>query len=217
MYTRLLYFVLVFMFSTTFVHAQFAVLGGVNFQNLNGTQADDSKLENSLIVGYHAGVNVQIPIASEFYFQPGLIFSTKGAKSTIGELSTTYNLYYLELPLNFVYKAPLGGGHFMLGFGPYLGYGIGGNATTEGGPLTLKSDVEYQNVVEITDPVLVPYFKPIDAGGNIFFGYELAMGVFAQVNAQLGFLEINPEDKRIVNDKSSIKNTGFGLSLGYRF
>ena len=217
MYTRLLYFVVVFIVSSTFVHAQFAVLGGVNFQNLNGTQADDSKLENSLIIGYHAGINVQLPIASEFYFQPGLLFSTKGAKNTNGELTTTYNLYYLELPLNFVYKAPLGGGYFMLGFGPYIGYGIGGNVTAEGGPLTLKSDVEFQNVVEVTDPLLVPYIKPFDVGGNIFVGYETAMGIFLQLNAQLGLIEINPEDKRIVNDKSSVKNTGFGLSAGYRF
>jgi hypothetical protein len=217
MYTRLLYLVFVFIFSTLSVHAQFAVLGGVNLQNFNGKQSDDSKLENSLVIGYHAGINVQLPIASQFYFQPGLMFSTKGAKNTTGELTTTYNLYYLELPLNFVYKAPLGSGYFLLGFGPYVGYGIGGKATTEGGALTLKTDVEYQNVVEITDPLLVSYFKPLDAGGNIFFGYETAMGVFLQVNAQLGMININPEDKRIVSDKSAVKNTGFGLSAGYRF
>lgn len=217
MYTRLLCFVFVFIFSTLSVHAQFAILGGVNFQNLNGKQFDDSKLENSLIVGYHAGVNVQLPIASNFYIQPGLLFSTKGGKNTTGELSTTYNLYYLELPLNLVYKAPLGSGYFMLGFGPYIGYGIGGKATTEGGALTVKTDVEFQNVVEINDPLLVSYFRPFDAGGNIFFGYETAMGLFIQLNAQLGMLKINPEDKRILSDKSAVKNTGFGLSAGYRF
>jgi hypothetical protein len=30
-----------------------------------------------------------------------------------------------------------------------------------------------------------------------------------------GMLKINPENKWISDDKSSIKNTGFGLSLGY--
>jgi len=217
MYTKLLCFVFAFIFSISFVHAQLAILGGVNFQNLNGTQVDDSKMDNDLIIGYHAGINIQIPIAPTFYFQPGLLFSTKGAKSTNGEFTNTYNLSYLELPLNFVYKAPLGRGYFMLGFGPYLGYGIGGKVTTKGGPLTLETDVKFQNVVEVSDPLFVPYFKPFDAGGNIFTGYETAMGIFFQVNAQLGLIEINPEDKRIVNDKSSVKNTGFGLSAGYRF
>ena len=54
----------------------FAVLGGVNFQNLNGVNSSGDKLENDLILGYHFGVNVQIPVAPEFYFQPGLQFST---------------------------------------------------------------------------------------------------------------------------------------------
>jgi hypothetical protein len=30
-------------------------------------------------------------------------------------------------------------------------------------------------------------------------------------------LKINPEDRRISDDKSSVKNTGFGLSFGFRF
>lgn len=34
--------------------------------------------------------------------------------------------------------------------------------------------------------------------------------------AQLGMVNINPEYKILPDDKSSIKNTGFGLSLGYR-
>jgi hypothetical protein len=48
----------------------------------------------------------------------------------------------------------------------------------------------------------------------------MAGGIFLQLNGQLGMLKINPEDKRIItvySDKLSVKNTGFGLSLGYRF
>jgi len=63
----------------------------------------------------------------------------------------------------------------------------------------------------------VAYFKAFDAGGNIFFGYEMGNGIYGQFNAQLGMLKINPEDKRIPDDQTSVKNTGFGISLGYRF
>ena len=58
----------------------FAILGGVNLQNLNGKDMNGDKLKNDMLVGFHAGVNVQIPVAPQFYFQPGLLFSTKGAK-----------------------------------------------------------------------------------------------------------------------------------------
>ena len=58
----------------------FAILGGVNFQNLNGKDAVGDKLKNDMIIGYHAGVNIQIPVVPEFFFQPGLLYSLKGAK-----------------------------------------------------------------------------------------------------------------------------------------
>ena len=195
----------------------FGLLGGVNLQNLNGKDMGGDKLENDLIIGYHVGVNVQLPVAPQFYFQPGLMLSTKGGENNEGSITSTYKLSYIELPLNFVYKALLGNGYFMLGFGPYLAYGIGGKATFKGGPVTVESDIEFKNEVASGDPIMTTYFKPFDAGANIFFGYELAGGLFAQVNAQLGMLDINPDDKRIPDNDLSIKNTGYGLSVGYRF
>ncbi len=43
------------------------------------------------------------------------------------------------------------------------------------------------------------------------------MGVFLQLNAQLGLFKINPEHSWDTGDKTSYKNTGYGLSIGYRF
>ena len=194
MKTKLISFALILMLSAPLAIAQntdkskmsFAILGGINFQNLNGKASNGDKLTNDMILGFHAGVNVQIPIAPQFYFQPGLLFTTKGAKYTNG---TSTKLSYIELPLNVVYKALLGDGKFMLGFGPYLGYAI-----------TIKG----------------ADYKAFDAGGNIFAGYELAGGIFFQFNTQLGMVKIN-KDSGISGDKSSVKNTGFGLSIGYRF
>ena len=225
MKTKLFSLIVILILTASFVMAQsadkakmsFAVLGGVNLQNLNGKDADGDKLTNDMIIGYHAGVNVQIPIAPTFYFQPGLLFTTKGAKSSIGSLTSTYRLSYVEMPLNVVFKALLGSGYFMIGFGPYIGYGIGGKVKTEGGSITLKTDIEFKKVVEAGDPLTVTYYKAFDAGGNIFAGYETASGIFFQLNTQLGMLKINPEDKRISDDQSSVRNTGFGLSLGFRF
>jgi hypothetical protein len=229
MKTKHLSFLMMLMFTASFAIAQsndngkmsFGLLGGINFQNLNGKDYSGDKLENDMILGFHFGANVQIPIVPEFYFQPGILFSTAGAKKTYSELGTSYTstikLSYLQLPLNFVYKGALGSGFVMVGFGPYIGYGIGGKGKIEGGALTVENDVDFKNVVESDDPLLVPYFKALDAGANIFAGYEMASGIFIQLDTQFGLLKINPEDKRIEDDKSSVKNTGFGLSLGYRF
>jgi hypothetical protein len=222
MKTKLLFIISILILSATFTTAQetkrisLGILGGVNFQNLNGKDFNGDKLENDLIVGYHFGANVMILIAPEFYFQPGLLFSTKGAKHEDNAVTTTVNLSYIEMPLNLVYRGQLGNGYIFLGLGPYLGYAIMGNVKTENG-VDDKRDIEFQNVVELTDPLTVPYYKALDVGANIFFGYELPAGIFAQMNAQLGLVKINPEYEILDDDKSSIKNTGFGLSLGYRF
>ncbi|ASB47888.1 porin family protein [Alkalitalea saponilacus] len=193
------------------------ILGGVNFQNLNGKDIGGSSLDNDILIGFHAGLNAQMAIAPEFYFQPGLMFSTKGAKSSEGAVSSTYKLSYIELPLNLVYKAMVGNGYVFLGFGPYVAYGINGKATYEGGPVSIDTDIKFKNKVNSDDPLTTVYIKPLDAGANLFFGYELQSGLFLQLNTQLGLLDISPEDNRITDDnQSTLKNTGFGLSLGYR-
>jgi Outer membrane protein beta-barrel domain len=191
-------------------------LGGVNFQNLNGEDTDGKKLENQMILGYHIGVNVQIPLAPEFYIQPGLQLSTKGAKDKNGDITNTYRLSYIELPLNFLYKAALGDGHMMLGFGPYVAYGIGGKANFEDASTSHETNIKFQNEVGTGDALDVVYLKPLDFGGNILFGYELAGGLLMQLNAQLGMSNISPDYAIAPNSKSILKNTGFGLSLGYR-
>lgn len=215
--------------STTMLLAQdsgktgtsFGILGGVNFQNLNGTDNDGDKLNNDIIPGFHVGVNIQIPLAPEFYFQPGLLFSIKGAKNSAEVLGNTITqttrINYFELPLNLMYKGALGNGFVLVGFGPYVGYAFGGKVKTEGGSVTVENDIIFQNVIESDDDTMASYYKALDAGANIFAGYEMAIGIFVQLNAQLGLLKINPEDNRTDNDESSVKNTGFGISLGYRF
>ncbi len=204
--------------SLSFANAQgIGIFGGVNFQNLNGKGAGGNKLDNQIIPGFHAGISAQLPLVPEFFIQPGLLFSTKGGKDEGIFVPATYRLSYIELPLNLVYKGQLGNGFVMVGFGPYIAYAVGGKVAIETGGATTKADIEFQNTVEASDPLAVVYFRALDAGGNIFAGYEMANGVFFQLNTQLGMLKINPEDRRFPENEGFIKNTGFGLSLGFRF
>jgi hypothetical protein len=215
---RTIFFIFI-MFSASLAIAQtsFAILGGVNFQNLNGKDYFGDKLTNEMIVGFHAGVNAQVPVAPTFYFQPGLLFSTKGATNTETFITNTYKLSYIELPLNFVYKGAIGNGFILIGFGPYLAYGIAGKAIYQEDGNKIESDIEFKNEIDASDPLTTTYLKPFDAGGNIFVGYETASGIFTQLNTQFGMININPTDNRFPEGKTAVKNTGFGLSVGYRF
>lgn len=214
MKTKVLLTLTVLVFSTSLVMSQgLGVLGGLNLQNITGKDYDGDKLENDLKPGFHIGVNYQIPIAPEFYFQPGLLFTTKGAKNTEGDEDVTINLNYLELPLSLVYKGALGNGKIYLGLGPYLAYGIGGKMKVGDN----EEDITFKNKVTEDDGP-GNYFKALDFGGNIFVGYELEQGLFLQLNTQLGMTDLMPEYEGEGDlGEMKMKNTGFGLSVGFRF
>ena len=190
---------------------EFGVRAGLNLQNLNGEDINGDKLKNKLTPGFHAGVEVGFPIAPDFYLQPGLLFSTKGATDLSGTQDLTARLSYIELPIHLAYKPQLGTGKLILGFGPYVAYGITGKLTLDGD----EEDIKFTNdITESSDGLF--FLRPLDAGADIFFGYEFAFGFFAQVNAQLGLLNLIPKFDGETSDAIT-KNTGFGVSLGYRF
>lgn len=188
----------------------FGVRAGVNFSNINGKDASDDNLENRITTGFHVGANAEIPVAEDFYVQPGLLFSLKGAKNDKDASSdVTTRLGYIELPINFLYKPVLGTGRLLLGVGPYLAYGVTGKIKPEDGD---DIDVKFKKAPDNPLEWDAIYYKPFDAGANVLFGYEFANRLSAQLNAQLGLVNINGYD-----DDAKLKNTVFGLSVGYRF
>jgi len=199
----------------------FGLRAGVNFQNINGKDEMGDKLKNDILFGYNFGVNAEIPVAPDFYFQPGVLFTTKGAKNDeiiLGQpVSSRIKISYIEIPLNFLYKPLLGNGHLLLGVGPYVAVGVGGNVKYEGSGFNETQDIKFQNTVKTTDADNVFYVKRVDAGANLLAGYEFPNRVSLQLNTQLGLVKINPEYEGNSDDKTSAKNTGFGFSLGYRF
>ena len=176
------------------------VNAGVNFFNQtmksNGNKVDDLKM----LTGFHIGVDYEIGVAPDFYFAPGLQFSTKGTNIDFVETKAVLN--YFEVPLNLVYKPLLGDGNLIVNFGPYLGYAISGKYKDD----IADTDIEFGS--DDTDD-----YKPFDMGANIGFGYQLGMGLSFKLNAQLGLINIKPEG----DSDNLIKNNGFAFSVGYRF
>ena len=199
--------------SVSQAQTSFGIRGGVNLFNINGEDGSGNDLKNKLKVGFNAGVNAEIPVGIDFYLQPGLLFSQKGAKNKDND--DQINISYVEVPVNFLYKPELGAGKLLLGFGPYFGVAVGASFKPDGGgddvDFKFKSDLTLADAVSGT-----PYLKRFDAGGNLLVGYEFANKLSFQLNAQLGMLKINPTIEG-EDDGTKWKNTGFGLSLGYRF
>jgi len=180
----------------------FGVRAGINFQNLTGKDEQGDKYSNKLKTGFNIGGNAEIPVAPDFFLQPGLLFSTKGAKFKNSDVKT--NLSYIEIPVNFIYKPVLGDGKLLLGMGPYAAFAGGGKYKSG----SVTTDIKFGSS---TDDDM----KRFDAGGNFLVGYELSNHLSAQLNAGLGLVNIG--NRAPGDSKSSLKNTGFGLSVGYRF
>jgi hypothetical protein len=195
----------------------FGLRAGVNFQNLNGKDADGDDLDNKLATFFNAGINVELPIAPDFYIQPGVVYTMKGAKADNENFKA--KISYLDVPVNFVYKPMLGSGKLILGVGPYIGFGLGGNISYDNNNISVKKDIEFKNETSTADYAASggAMVKRIDAGGNLLFGYEFANKLSVQLNAQLGMINIMPKLSDAPDADGSLKHTGFGVSLGYRF
>ncbi|MFN2439593.1 MAG: porin family protein, partial [Chitinophagaceae bacterium] len=123
--------------AVTATRTTFGLRGGVNFQTINGKDASDNNLDNGITTGFHLGVNAEIPVGTGSYFQPGILYSMKGAEQKNTDIKT--KLSYIEIPLNFVYKPVLGTGNMLLGFGPYVAFGVDGKIDNNG----TDTDIEF--------------------------------------------------------------------------
>jgi len=194
----------------------FGVHAGVGMAKFNGDDEAGEKLDSKFAAKFNVGVDAQIPIATDFYIQPGLNFQSKGAKFEDGSDEFRLNLFYVDIPVSFVYKTA--SSHFFGGFGPYVGFGVGGKATTNVSGAE-DVDIEFRN--DITAAELLAddkvYFKRMDAGANVFLGYEFVNGLAVKVGTQIGLTNINTDIEGATADQSKTKNIGFGLTIGYRF
>lgn len=161
-------------------------------------------------------------MSEDFAVQPGLLFSTKGSKEKgvpgPDNFTFTKTGYYLELPINVIYHPVLGNGNLLLGAGPYLGYGLGGwsknesTANTNGTIVFVNDFNQYDN----EGGKNLVYGKKFDYGINLLAGYQFSNKMCAQLNSQLGLINITPlRDGQKLDLKQN--NIQFSFSVGYSF
>jgi len=193
---------------------------GLNLSSLTIKDENGNSEDLSSKAGLRAGAYVNIPIAKGFFVQPGILYSMKGAQeSGSGSLmgitanyTAKMTLNYLEVPLNIGYEYNLGkaGGIFATA-GPYLGYGLSGKSKytvkVTGLPVPDQSDESDINFGSGDDEI-----KALDFGLNFGAGYKSPFGVYARVQYGLGLSNLSN-----AGGETSLKNKGWGFSVGYAF
>lgn len=174
-----------------------------------------SNFKTPMQVGFGGGLVADIPLSNDFSIRPSLNFLQK--KSTV-EFTTAgtdkkstikSNLNYLELPVNLVYKVPVGSASLYFGAGPLLGYGISGKMKFHG----------YESIEGVSHEVneSTEAFKKESAGGAGLKRFDLS----ANANAGLQFnngLYVNAGYlmglTNLVDKDGKYKNRGILLTVG---
>lgn len=152
-------------------------------------------------LGFHVGAVSDIRLFADLYFEPGLMFSTKGSSTTHTGFGVSHErLYYLEMPLLFSYfftVVPDVMG-VSLNVGPLMALGLWGQSVDfDGGKTNAFSSSGHKR-----------FDTGIRIGGALEFhqvylglGYDVGMRNIAQKN----------------NPNGSIKNRNIMISAGYNF
>ncbi len=213
--------------------ARLGIKGGLNLSTITVNNSGDVD-KNQILPGFHAGLVADLPLVPRILsFQPGVFYSTKGSKLESGDPNnpTITNPYtkistnpsYIEVPLNFVGKLPLGGNTSLFaGIGPYVAFGVAGKnkvdfKTAANTTISTSTNIKWDDDTPFNsgDPNKgYDKMKRFDWGGNLMLGAEINNFI---VSAQygLGFGKLRSGTDNSTDDKG--KNRVLSFSVGYLF
>jgi hypothetical protein len=163
---------------------------------------NDNRIDSKMIFGYDLGAFAEFPVNENFSFETGIQFTSKGMKANDADTDLKLELSYIDIPLTAKIAFKLAGIKAYGAFGPYVGYGIGGQIYIDGLGTKVKwgSNGESDNL------------KPLDYGLNIGAGIEINA---LQIGLSYGYglANINPTS----DNGAKASNRALGISVGYRF
>ena len=159
---------------------------GLNFSTVSDYPGSKSK------TGFHVGAVAEIFINEKFAVQPEVLYSTQGVK---GPYSFKASYDYINVPIMAKYYVMDG---LSVQAGPQVGFLV--KAEEEENEMGIK---ETYDIKDLT--------KKVEFGLNFGVGYELPMGVFADLRYNLGLSKLDKDGE------GSAKNRVFQLSVGYKF
>lgn len=171
----------------------------------------DVKTTRDPRIGATFGLLIDVPMQRVGSFQTGVNYIQKGAKDEFTDAGglkvvTKTNLEYIEVPMNAVFRLPLGKGNVILGAGASVAFANGGKN------LYIVGDSRGEDPIDFGDET-DSEMNWVDFGLNGIAGYEFNNGIFIAANYNRGinrlFVGGSNEDK--------LYNNYIALRLGYLF
>lgn len=224
--TKRIFFVILLSWMTNVtVQAQF-LKAGFNAANISIT--NDGDVDKAKVLGsFQVGISGDVKLAPGFYFQPGILFTGKGSKTQSGSPAdanyyrATSNPYYVEVPLNLVFKTPGKGIRFIAGAGPYLAVGVAGKNKVEGKFFGVSFNSEENIDWSNDDPSTLGYeegsgygiLKRFDYGLNALAGIESG-NLVVSAGYGLGLAKLQSGSNSSADDKN--KHRVFSVTVGFK-
>ena len=168
--------------------------GGLNLSNITVSKDGDID-DNKTLPSFNVGLQADLPISQFFAIQPGVFFTGKGAKIQSGDPSgnnwyrATTRPYYVEVPVNAVFKVPLGDqASFFVGAGPYVAVGVGGKNRLEGE----VAGVNFSNSKSIKFSSDDPFTSSEEgAGYNVVRRFDYGLNGTVGVQSKFALFSVN--------------------------
>ncbi|MBD0332850.1 MAG: PorT family protein [Chitinophagaceae bacterium] len=204
------------------------IRAGINLANVSVNE-NGRVDEANMLTSFHVGVVGDVPLGTTLSFQPGLLFTGKGSKiqqgdpSQAGYYKQTSNPYYLEVPLNLIFKGPItASSKFFAGAGPYLAMGVAGKNKTEGrtilGTYENERDIEFSNddpsTLNEEEGAGFGILRRFDYGFNGTAGIE-GKSLVLGVNYGLGLAKLQSGSNNSQDNNN--KHRVLGFFLGFKF
>lgn len=193
------------------------VRGGLNIADWRGDAAESfselaamsSVLKTESLTGFHAGLNLEIPVTARFSLEPGLYYSTKGMKvsqtfseggflNLKGEVSS--KLHYIEVPM--LAKVYLVEGLYLTA-GPQVAFLAANKIKAEAGIFGFS----VEDTFDINDG-----FRNVDFGLIGGLGYQFGNGINIGAFYDHGLSTLDEGNSDI-----DAYNRAFKFSVGYQF
>lgn len=191
---------------------------GLNLSNIRESQ-NSLYTPNSLQPGAKLGLLADDEFNDNFAFQLGAYFAMMGCYTagsntysygqTIIVPNTTTTINYVQVPVNFVYKAGLGSGRVFVGGGAYAAYALNGNIKQDGYNIGAYTANTTNTTIKFGNDSA--NFKALDFGLQLVAGYELPRGLFFKAAYSYGFSNFSN------NSAVTLNNTCIYLGIGYLF
>jgi long-subunit fatty acid transport protein len=213
---------------------KYGIKVGLNFSNLNitstidGVQHGVQPTDNSSQTGISAGFIVHIPLSDEWFINPEVLYSQKGASFNYAfthdyeinqrdeyKTNNQVTLSYVELNPTISYKAT---DKLALNFGPSVSFLI-----DEDYIYTPDPERDMTNTTNILTDGLVETAS-LDVGLNLGISYFFTEHFFVDSRVYTGFLEVASATQPyevitsiIPNPAYTLKNRAIVLSISYLF